>query len=155
MSKPLGSKNFSRDEGERLAELAAQGLSKTEAAKALHRSYWTVMRHSLKLGILFEPRKVTPPISKAAARTDLTEPRARRRQLEDALIQEFARNGWTSGRAALELDLDQSLIWRHSKRLGVKWIRYHNRSVTGTRVSGLAELRRLRAQVRRLSQNGS
>lgn len=152
MAKPLGSKNFSYEEGERLAELAAQGLSKAEAAKALRRSYSVVMRHSVRLGIFFAPPEVKTRVSKVLARPDLAEARARRRRLEDGAIQELARNGWSQGMAALELDLDFSALSRHSKRLGVTWTRYPNRSMRGSPVSGLAELRRLREK---LSKGGS
>jgi hypothetical protein len=153
VAKPIGSKNFGPEEGQRLAELASHGLSKAEAGKALGRSYWTVRRHSAKLGIAFAKREPKPRISKAVARPDLAEARARRRRLEDGLIHELAGNGWSQGMAALELDLDPSVLWRHSRRLGVTWTRYPKRSMRGAPVSGLAELRRLRAKVRRLSLN--
>jgi transposase len=146
MPKPLGSRNFSQEEGERLAELAARGLRKTEAAKAMGRSAWTIKRHSRKLGIVFAPRQTNRAVSRQVARPDLTATRARLRQLEDRLIRELALHGWTQGAAALELDLADTTMWKHSKRLGVSWTRY-NRSVRGTRVAGLAELRRLRAIV--------
>jgi transposase len=153
MAKPLGSKNFTTEEGLRLANLAAQGLSKTAVSKALGRSIWTVKRHSLKLGIAFAQREPKPPVAKQAVRPDLAESRARRRQLEDRLIQELALNGWSQGLAAIELDLDLSSLSRHSKRLGITWTRGRNRSVRGTPVSGISELRRLRAQVTRSTRN--
>jgi transcriptional regulator of acetoin/glycerol metabolism len=148
MGKKLGSHNFSDSEAKHLAELAAQGLSKTEAGRELGRSYWTIRAHSRKLGIAFPQREVKPPISKELPRPDLTATRARLRQLEDRLIQELARNGWTSGMAALELDMNHSTMWKYSKRLGVTWTRYGSRSVRGTPVADLAGLRRLRARAK-------
>ena len=56
----MGSKNFSTEEAERLKELAARGLSKTEVAGAMGRSYWAVMRHSKRLGIAFAARETAP-----------------------------------------------------------------------------------------------
>jgi hypothetical protein len=70
-------------------------------------------------------------------------------RLEDSLIRELARKGWSSGMAAIELDLDQSVVWRHSKRLGVTWTRHGARSFRGEPAPGVKELRRLRARVSR------
>ena len=78
MAKPTGSKNFSTVEAERLKELAAQGLSKTEVARAMGRSYWAVMRHSKRHSIVFAPREIAP--SRKFARADLAETRAQRRR---------------------------------------------------------------------------
>lgn len=152
MAQPLGSKNFSPAEGQQLVALAARGLSKGEAAKALGRSSWTIKRHSGKLGITFAKRESKPHVSNELARQNLAEARARRRQLEDRLIGELARNGWSQGMAALELDLDLSALSRHSKRLSVIWSRYPNRSMRGAPVSGLAELLRLRARLKMLGR---
>ena len=149
----MGSKNFSTEEAERLKELAARGLSKTEVAGAMGRSYWAVMRHSKRLGIVFAPRELAP--SKKFARPDLAETRARRRRLEDRLIQQFARRGWSQGLAAVELDLDFSALSRHSKRLGVTWTHTHGRSVRGGTVSGVAELRHIRKRLHRLLRQPS
>ena len=149
----MGSKNFSTEEAERLKELATQGLSKTEVARAMGRSYWAVMRHSKRLGIAFAARETAP--SKQVARPDLAETRAQRRTLEDRLIQEFARRGWSQGIAAVELDLDFSALSRHSKRLGVSWTHSHGRSVRGSAVSGVAELRHIRNRLQRLRRPSS
>jgi hypothetical protein len=149
----MGSKNFSTEEAERLKELAARGLSKTEVAGAMGRSYWAVMRHSKRLGIAFAARETAP--SKQVARPDLAETRAQRRTLEDRLIQEFARRGWSQGIAAVELDLDFSALSRHSKRLGVSWTHSHGRSVRGSAVSGVAELRHIRNRLQRLRRPSS
>jgi len=78
VAKPTGSKNFSTVEAERLKELAAQGLSKTEVARAMGRSYWAVMRHSKRHSIVFAPREIAP--SRKFARADLAETRAQRRR---------------------------------------------------------------------------
>jgi hypothetical protein len=72
--------------------------------------------------------------------------RQRRRQLEDELIKRFADAGWSRGMAANELDLDQSTLWKHSRRLGVKWL-VRGESRKGERVQGVVELRRLRIQI--------
>lgn len=71
------------------------------------------------------------------------------------MIQELARNGWSQGMAALELDLDLAAVSRHSKRLGVRWTRYPNRSVKGLPVAGLPELLRLRAQIKDFSRSSA
>lgn len=75
--------------------------------------------------------------------------RARRRELEDRLLRDLAINGWSIGLAAVELDLDMSQTARHSKRLGIVWTRYPGRSNRGSPVSGVDELLRLRAKVRK------
>lgn len=148
MAKKPGTRNFSEAETSRLVALVEQGASISEASRAMGRSYWTLRRHSQRLGLNFRvarprsrPRK-TAPLPGAAAR------RARLRQVEDWLIRGLAAGGWSSGMAAIELDLDQSVLWRNSKRLGVTWTRYGGRSVKGEPVSGVRELRRLRARVR-------
>lgn len=152
MAKPVGSKNFTSAEGQRLTHLAAQGLTRVEAAQALGRSYWVVMRHGKRLGLAFAPPLVKPRVSKPVGNPELAEVRAQRRLVEDRIIEELAINGWSEGLAAVELDLDFSQLGRHSKRLGVAWTRYPNRSVRGAPVSGLMELRRLRARVRELTR---
>lgn len=146
VAKRRGTKNFSAEEGQRLADLAAQGLTKVEAARALSRSYWVVMRHGKRLGLAFAPPPVRPRVLKNLVNPELAKLRAQRRQLEDLVIQELARSGWSAGLGAVELDLDFSQLGRHSRRLGVKWTRYPNRSVRGAPVSGLADLRRLRGE---------
>jgi lincosamide nucleotidyltransferase A/C/D/E len=153
MAKPTGSKNFSAEEGQRLADLAAEGLSKGEAARALGRSYWVVLRHGERLGLAFAPPPVRPRISKTVVNPELAKLRARRRQLEDLVIQELAGNGWSQGMAALELDLDFSQLTRHTKRLGVTWARYPKSSQKGTPAASLTELRRLRAKIAKSAAN--
>lgn len=152
MPKPLGTKNFSPAEAQRLTDLVAQGLTRPEAAEALGRSYWVVMRHGKRLGLTFarhvRPRRAPKPV----VNKRLADARARRRQLEDQLIEELARNGWSQGTAALELDLDFSQLGRHSKRLGVIWKSYPNRSQKGAPVAGVAELRGLRSKMKRLTK---
>jgi hypothetical protein len=148
VSKPRGTKNFTDEEAVLLADLAARGLTKAEAAKALGRSYWTVMRHSRTLGIVFVAREVERRVSRQVPNSELIDARAQRRQLEDQLIKEFARSGWSIGLAAAELDLDFSQLMRHSKRLGVTWTRYPGRSIRGGSVSGLPGLRRLRDKIK-------
>src|SRR5258708_21817342 len=72
--------------------------------------------------------------------------RQRPRQLEDELIRRFADAGWSRGMAANALDLDQSTLWRHSRRLGVNWL-VRGESRKGEPVEGVADLRRLRIQI--------
>jgi transposase len=150
VAKVVGTRNFSHVEGLSLAALAAQGLNKAEAAWALGRSIRTVQRQSVKLRIPFAQRRAKPKALKPTRRPGYVEALAQRRELEDRVIQELALNGWSEGLAAIELDLDFSALSRHSKRLGITWTRYPNRSMPGAPVPALAELRRLQARVRRL-----
>lgn len=78
--------------------------------------------------------------------------RQQRRQLEDELIRRFADAGWSRGMAANALDLDQSTLWRHSRRLGVNWLVF-GQSRRGKPVKGLPELRRLRIQIQAWGRN--
>lgn len=150
MAKAVGTRNFSPEEGQRLADLAAQGLSKVEAAKLLGRSYWAVMRRGKSLGLVFAPRPAKHSRSSYVADPKDAEARAQRRRIEDRVIQELAINGWSIGLAALEIDIDLSQMVRHSKRLGITWTKYPSRSNKGNPVSGLPELRRARAKARKV-----
>jgi IS30 family transposase len=154
MSKPFGSKNFSSEEGQLLARFAAEGLSKSEAAKGLGRSSWTIKRHSKKLGIAFASRRTQKKVPAKAGIANLSEKQARLRQLIDELIPKFLEAGWSAGMTAIELDITDSTMWKHRRRLQIEWPRY-SRSVRGTPVRGVAELRRMRAQLRRPRRGGS
>jgi hypothetical protein len=149
VGRKAGTTNFSEAEATALRAVVEQGVSIGEASRALNRSYWTLRAHARRLGLSLRPPEWNPrrrrpgPPPGAAAR------RARLRQLEDQLIRELAGKGWSSGMAAIELDLDQSVLWRHSQRLGVTWTRYGGRSVRGEPAAAAAELRRLREAVRR------
>jgi transcriptional regulator of acetoin/glycerol metabolism len=149
MAKKAGTLNFSEAEADALRALLERGASVSEASRELGRSYWTVRRHSKKLGLVFRAPAPKPRMSRPASAPGAAERRARLRQLEDWLIRELAAKGWSSGMAAIELDLDQSVLWRHSKRLGVTWTRYGARSVRGEPAPHAKDLRRLRARVRR------
>jgi len=148
MAKPMGSRNFTHEEGAKLAELAAGGLSWTEASKLLGRSYWTVRAHSLSLGISFSSR--IRRNSRAIRTPNVKAEHALLRQVLDGLILEIIASGWSSGMAAIELEIDDSTLWKHSKRLEVKWPHY-NRSVRGKPVKGVRDLQRLRAKIAKLA----
>jgi hypothetical protein len=90
-----------------------------------------------------------PQVSKPVPPPGVTERRVRLRRLEDSLVRELALKGWSSGMAATELDLDHSLLWRHSRRLAVTWTRHGARSFRGEPAPGIKELRRLRARASR------
>jgi transposase len=154
MSKPFGSKNFSSEEGQLLARFAAEGLSTTQAAKALGRSSWTIKNHSQKLGIAFASRRTQKKAPAQAGIPNFAEKQARLRQLIDELIPKFLAAGWSVGMTAIELDITDSTMWKHTRRLQIEWPRY-SRSVRGTPVTGVVELRRVRSQLRTPRRGGS
>lgn len=141
MAKKAGVHSITEAERNRLVELAGLGLTQTEVGRLMGRHPSTISRHGRFHGLSFGK-----PQRQNASRDEQMELRRQRRQLEDELIRRLAEAGWSTGMAANELDLDHSSLWRHSRRLGVKWL-VRGRSRKGQLVPGLTELGQLRVQI--------
>jgi len=127
MAKPVGSVNFSAAEREQLLGLAKAGISRVEAARILGRSHSTVVRRVQDLGLEWtpppRPRREREPAPRPYAWTEG----------DDRWLLALAEAGWSQGFAANEMDRPHQTVWRHSKKLGIRWPSGH-RSRKGGRV---------------------
>jgi len=119
-------KAWGKDDDAKLAELARARITRRAAAQLMGREIGTLRNHLQTLGISWQdPLRALPP--------EKPTPRVLRRdpQMVVDQLRWLAKNGWSAGMAALELDIDASRAWRLSRDFGIDW-KVRHRSVRGT-----------------------
>jgi hypothetical protein len=107
-------------EARALRELSKLGITKVEAARRLGRHHSTIRVHARLEGLTWKPPPKRPLRPKRAPEGPKPRPWTER---DDRLLAQLAAAGVPKGLAANRMDRAYNTVWKHAKRLELKFER--------------------------------